>query len=57
LTVVIISHMSFLQSSDMPIARLKFRFPFFGEGEAEGLYGITALVLIVVFVVAIAMYH
>jgi hypothetical protein len=37
--------------------RLKFKFPFFGEGEAEGLYGIAALVLMVVFVVAIAMYH
>jgi hypothetical protein len=37
--------------------RLKFKLPFFAEGEAEGLYGITALVVVVlVIVVAFAMH-
>jgi hypothetical protein len=35
--------------------RVKFKLPF-GEGEAEGLYGIAALVLLVI-VVAIAFHH
>jgi hypothetical protein len=33
--------------------RLKFKFPLFGEGEAEGLYGIAAVVLVVVVVVVV----
>jgi hypothetical protein len=32
--------------------RLKFKLPFFGEGEAEGLYAIAALVLIVAIIAA-----
>ena len=36
--------------------RLKFKFPLFAEGEAEGLYAITVLAaVLVVVIVAIAM--
>jgi hypothetical protein len=36
---------------------LKFKFPLFGEGEAEGLYGIAALVIVlVVAIVAVAVH-
>jgi hypothetical protein len=37
--------------------RLRFKFPIFGEGEAEGLYGIVALVVVLVVVIlAVAMH-
>jgi hypothetical protein len=37
--------------------RFKYKSPFFGEGEAEGLYGIAAFVLVlVVVIVALAMH-
>ena len=37
--------------------RLKFKLPLFGEGEAEGMYGIAALVIVlVVAIVAVAVH-
>jgi hypothetical protein len=36
-----------------PSPRVKFRFPFFGEGEAEGIAGIVALVIIIIIVAVV----
>jgi hypothetical protein len=36
--------------------RLKIKVPFFGEGEAEGVYGIAALVIIVGAIVVVVTY-
>jgi hypothetical protein len=36
--------------------RIKFKLPFFGEAEAEGLAGILALVIIIMVAIAAALH-